>query len=60
MTKARERTGKVRHETKAGALAQSGTLRRRFLATASTAHVYRCKWCAGFHVGHRPRRGRRR
>lgn len=44
--------GKVRHGT------ESEALRTMFAMRGRRLNVYRCSYCNGFHVGHRPR-GRR-
>lgn len=53
--RARECTGKVKHETEAAA--------RRALAVSArrpkfegTVGVYRCRFCRGWHLGHTPGR----
>lgn len=58
MTRARECTGKVAYDTKEAALALSAGRRRRFGAPLWTVDVYRCRWGAHWHVGHKPRRRR--
>lgn len=57
-TVARAHTGKKPFPTFAAALNHSMTRRRRYGATANDTWVYRCRWCASWHVGHRPTRRR--
>jgi hypothetical protein len=46
--------GKTRHETREAARAHLLELRRPW-----TLNVYPCRYCGGFHVGHKPH-GRRK
>ncbi|MGC9540209.1 hypothetical protein [Streptomyces sp. UG1] len=56
-TKARSCTGKIRHETRAKALAHLRRLIKRGYVRLS---AYECKHCGGHHVGHRPKPRTRR
>jgi hypothetical protein len=41
-------TGKVRYETREAAE------HARHMANTPGINVYRCRWCGGWHQGHRP------
>jgi len=58
-TKARGCAGKRAYATREDAEAHMWRLVRSRGAALSGLNVYDCRFCAGFHVGHRPR-GRRR
>ena len=55
-TRARSCTGK-KQQTKAQAWEMYYSLRRK---GASMLHVYNCKFCKAFHVGHKPKPRKRR
>lgn len=57
-TISRAHKGKKAFPSFAAALNHSMARRRLYGATAADAWVYRCRWCACWHVGHRPRRRR--
>lgn len=57
MTEARECIGKIRHDTSAAAHGHAKA-RMRSGAAPQAVSVYRCRFCRGWHVGHRPRRRR--
>jgi len=46
-----ERTGKQKHESRAGARAQREGVRRR-LGAAEALEIYKCRHCGFFHIGH--------
>lgn len=53
-TRARSCDGKQRHKDKATALRHIGNLARTG-ANPRRFQAYRCMWCDGWHVGHRPK-----
>lgn len=56
-TKTRSCTGKRRHPTKGAAQAALRTYIEQG-ASPGSMHVYRCRHCGGYHVGHLGRRAR--
>lgn len=51
--------GKIRHTSRDAALAYMHWSIRRF-RPPSALNVYPCKFCRGWHIGHKPRPKRRR
>lgn len=57
-SKGRSCTGKARHDTRAAARKALESLIRAKKARRAWNDVYACRFCDGWHVGHKPGLGR--
>jgi len=57
-SRSRSCRGKRRYETREQAVQYATWRMRTTGATRKDTDVYKCRYCGGFHVGHRPRKRR--